>query len=216
MSRLHALIVDFGGVLTSPLQDSLAAWCRADGVDAADFRAVIREWLATPAGEDGVDNPVHALERGELPALEFQRTLAARLRTVDGAAVNPEGLLDRMFAGFAPAPAMVEAVRLAKSAGRSTALLSNSWGNDYPRQGWSELFDAVVISSEVNLRKPDADIYLLTAQRLGVGPEQCVFVDDLEPNVRGAEAVGMVGVHHVAAAQTLDRLEGLLGVPLRA
>jgi putative hydrolase of the HAD superfamily len=211
----RALIVDFGGVLTSPLQESMAAWCRGDGVDPAEFRAVIKQWLTTPAGEGGERNPVHALERGELPAPDFERALAARLRTADGRPLDPAGLLDRIFAGLTPAPEMVEAVRRAKAAGCSTALLSNSWGNQYPRDGWSELFDAVVISGEVQLRKPDPDIFALTALRLGLPPGQCVFVDDLESNVRGADAVGMVGVHHVTASRTLERLQGLLGVDLR-
>lgn len=215
MADLRALIVDWGGVLTSPLQDSMLSWCDADGIDYVAFRAVMRDWLGTSYGDDATVNPIHALERGEMEVPDFERELGTRLRTLDGRPVEVDGLLTRMFAGFGPLPAMIEAVRHAKRAGRSTALLSNSWGNDYPREGWSELFDVVVISGEVGMRKPEPEIFALTAQRLGLAPEQCVFVDDLMPNIRGAEAVGMVGVHHVTPQQTLDELETLLGIPLR-
>jgi len=183
---LRALVVDWGGVLTSPLGDAMRAWCAADGIDYGDLRRVINEW--NDADDEVGDNPVHALERGEIA---------------------------RMFAGFAPVPAMTSAVRAAKSAGFATALLSNSWGNLYEREGWNEMFDAVVISGEVGMRKPDAEIFRLTASRLAIEPEGCVFVDDLLPNIRGAQDVGMVGVHHVAAAQTVEQLEDLLGTALR-
>jgi putative hydrolase of the HAD superfamily len=213
VSELRALVVDWGGVLTSPLGDAMRAWCAADGIDYGELRQVIKEWNESD-GEVG-ENPVHALERGDLQPAEFERQLATRLAAVGGRAPDATGLIARMFAGFSLVPAMTDAVRAARSAGLATALLSNSWGNTYPREGWDELFDAVVISGEVRMRKPDAEIFRLTAARLAVEPDDCVFVDDLLSNVRGAEDVGMVGVHHVSAAQTVERLECLLGAVLR-
>jgi putative hydrolase of the HAD superfamily len=211
-----ALIVDYGGVLTAPLADTMAQWCAADGIDVAVFRRVMRDWLGPAYAGRGPGNPLHALERGELPAAEFEVELALRLRGVDGGAVAAAGLLERMFAGFETGEApMRTAVGRARSAGVLTGLLSNSWGLDYPRVGWDELFDVVVISGEVGLRKPEPEIYALAARRLGVDPGTCVFVDDLSPNVRGAEAAGMVGVHHVDAEQTLRELEALFGLTLR-
>jgi putative hydrolase of the HAD superfamily len=215
VGNLRALVVDWGGVLTSPLQDTMLSWCEADGIDYADFRATMKEWLGSSYGDDAAVNPVHALERGEIEVPEFERELARRLRTRDGEAVEAEGLLMRMFAGFDPQPAVAEAVRHAKAAGVSTGLLSNSWGNEYPREGWAEMFDAVVISGEVKLRKPDPEIFWLVAERLGVEPEECVFVDDLIANVEGARQVGMVGVHHVTPQQTIDELEALFGIRMR-
>jgi putative hydrolase of the HAD superfamily len=159
---------------------------------------------------------VHALERGEFAVPDFERELAARLRTHEGRPVEAEGLLARMFAGFEREPAMVGVVRRARSAGLRTALLSNSWGLDYPREGWDELFDAVVISGEVGMRKPEPRIYRHTAARLGVEPSECVFVDDLRPNVVGAVDVGMVGVHHITPDDTVLELEALFGIPLRS
>ena len=215
MTDLRALVVDYGGVLTSPLQDAMASWCEDDEVDVTLFRRVMREWLGTSYGEEAVTNPVHALERGEIAIPDFERELAKRLHTHDGRPVEPEGLLERMFAGFRHEAPMMAAVRTARRRGLKTALLSNSWGLDYPREQWAGAFDAVVISGEVGMRKPEPAIYLHAAKLLDVGPEQCVFVDDLAPNVRGAVAVGMVGVRHVSADESIRELETLFGVSLR-
>jgi putative hydrolase of the HAD superfamily len=214
VTELRALVVDYGGVLTSPLQDAMQSWCEDDEVDVALFRRVMREWLGTSYGEEATSNPVHALERGEIAIPEFERELAKRLHTHDGRPVEPEGLLERMFAGFRHEAPMMTAVRTARSRGVKTALLSNSWGLDYPREQWEGAFDAVVISGEVGMRKPEPAIYLHTAALLGLAPRQCVFVDDLGPNVRGAVEVGMVGVRHISPAETIRELETLFGISL--
>jgi epoxide hydrolase-like predicted phosphatase len=207
---LAALVVDYGGVLTTPLAETMAAWLRVEGVSPELFGNLMREWLA----EGVASNPAHELETGRLPAVEFERLLAQRLRQSDGTGPLADGLLARMFAGFRSAPGMFGVLRNARQHGLRTALLSNSWGGEYDRQGWDELFDAVVISGEVGLRKPDREIFVLTARRLGLHPRQCVFVDDLAVNVRGAAAAGMVGVHHTSLDATVEELEALFGVPL--
>lgn len=211
---LRGLITDWGGVLTSPLADSVAAWLAADRIDARGYRTVMRAWVAE-AYDGGGRGPVHGLEDGTLDPAEFERLLAAELRTVDGGPVAAEGLIKRMFATFAPVEQMYDALRAARAGDLATGLLSNSWGNDYPRELWGELFDAVVISSEVGLRKPDERIFRHAAAALGLDPAECVFVDDIEHNIRAAEAVGMVGVHHLTPEQTVTRLEELFRVPLR-
>lgn len=215
MSQLKALIVDYGGVLTSPLLDTTGTWLESDGIDPESFKDAMRDWLGLSYGTEAAESPVHALERGEVEVPDFERQLASQLRTVDGRPVEAEGLLTRMFAGFGREPAMIEALRHAKAAGLSTGLLSNSWGLGYPRDHWDELFDAVVISGEVGMRKPEARIFHLAAEKLELEPEACVFVDDLAPNVRGAAAVGMVGVHHITPQQTIEELEALFGITLR-
>ena len=94
-------------------------------------------------------------------------------------------------------------------------LVRNSWGaGRYDRSSFAELFDGIVISGEVGLNKPDAAIYELGAQRVGLPPEECVFVDDLRENCEGAEAVGMTAVLHRGADGTVPELERLLGVEL--
>jgi epoxide hydrolase-like predicted phosphatase len=206
---LRCLIVDYGGVLTTPIRETFGAWAAADGIDLAELNAAIKSLL----GAEAEPNPMHGLERGELSVREFERHLAARLRRADGGDVEAAGLLTRAFSAMSPS-GMVAVVRRAKGQGIRTGLLSNSWGLDYDRGGWDTLFDTVVISGEVGLRKPEPEIYRLAAERLGVGPQECVFVDDLAANVRGAVAAGMVGVHHTELAATVSELETLLGVAL--
>jgi epoxide hydrolase-like predicted phosphatase len=214
VSDLRALIVDYGGVLTSPLQDSMRSWCEDDEIDLSALRRVMREWLGASYGAEADANPMHALERGEIAIPDFERELARRLTTHDGRPVEPAGLLSRMFAGFQRQQPMFDVVRRARGHGLKTALLSNSWGMDYPRDEWDEIFDTVVISGEVGMRKPEPGIYHHTANRLGLAPKQCVFVDDLRPNVTGAAGVGMVGVTFVTAEQAIEELEQLFGLDL--
>jgi epoxide hydrolase-like predicted phosphatase len=212
MSRkLTALVVDYGGVLTSSLGDTMGAWMEADRIDPVRYRAVMREWLSDKADR----NIAQDLERGTIDAAEFERQFAQVLAREDGSIPDPDGLLRRMFAGFVTEEGMVGVVRRARAAGVKTALLSNSWGNTYDKEQLDELFDAAVISGEVGLRKPEPEIYRLTAERLGVPTQECVFVDDLAPNIRGAVAVGMVGVHHVDTETTRTELEALFDLQLR-
>jgi len=206
---LTTLIVDYGGVLTSSLADAMDTWCNADDIDPGLFTTVLREWLAG----NNEENPVHSLETGALAAADFERLLAERLHSKAGNPVAAQGLLRRMFGGFTFETEMAQVLRSARAHGLTTGLLSNSWGLDYPREQFGELFDDVVISGEVGMRKPDAEIFLLAARRLGVPPASCVFVDDLRPNVAGAVAVGMVGVHHHDASTTITELEALFGRP---
>jgi len=209
----RGLLVDWGGVLTSGLEPALRRWAELDGFDFDSYLAAVMKWLPSESVTAEL-NPVHALERGQLAVPDFERKLASMLVRDDGTPVPAEGLIERMFAHFEHQPAMSALVRRANERGIRTALLSNSWGNTYPRDTWDGMFDDIVISGEVGLRKPEPEIYRLTARRLGVQPAECVFVDDLPPNVRGAVAVGMVGVHHVDTETTRTELEALFDVPL--
>lgn len=213
-NRLRGLLVDWGGVLTPDLRDTAREWCEAEGVAYDHYVDVIRDWLGAEYAAEARTNPVHALERGEMEVAHFEEQLAARLRRTDGSPPPAVGLLDRMFACFTHEPEMTSVVRRARAAGLRTGLLSNSWGNEYPREQWAGMFDAVVISGEVGMRKPELGIFRLAAERVGLPPAQCVFVDDVPMNVRAAVSVGMVGVHHSSVASTVAELETLLGVPL--
>ncbi|HEX2051002.1 MAG TPA: HAD family phosphatase [Actinomycetota bacterium] len=210
MSRYDALVVDYGGVLTSPVQDAMVGFAAEIGVELQDF---VRVALAAYAG--GGDDLVVGFETGRVPEEQFARAFARRLSAIAPEPVAPEGLLRRMFARLDPDPAMEAAVRAARAAGLRTALLSNSWGAElYPRDGFGRLFDVVVISGEVGMRKPERAIFLLAAERLGVEPAACVFVDDTPEHLRGAQDVGMTTVLHRTPAQTIAELEALLGVAL--
>jgi putative hydrolase of the HAD superfamily len=216
---IKGLIVDWGGVLTGSKVDPFEEWALADDIDYPHYQGILAELLAGTTAIEGLphsfnSNPIHALERGEIANAEFERLLGERLRTNDGAPVKHEGMLARRFSQLRHAPDMNALVLRAHVMGIPTALLSNSWGNEYPRELWAGMFDAVLISGEVGLRKPEPEIYLLAAERLGLSPKDCVFVDDLKINVRGAVAVGMVGIHHQTYELTLLELESILGVSL--
>ena len=213
--ELRGIVTDWGGVLTSPILTTVQAWIEGDGIDWDSYRTVMRLWVSQAYGVDAGPNPIHALERGECSGAEFEQILAARLLRVDGETVVAEGLLRRMFAASVPVPGMYDTIRTLRAAGFSTALLSNSWGCDeYPRADFPGLFDTVVLSGEVGMRKPEKEIFFHAAATLGLAPAECVFIDDMEANVAAAQACGMTGVLHTETATTARALQDLLGVPL--
>jgi putative hydrolase of the HAD superfamily len=199
-----ALLIDWGGVLTTNLFASFHAHCLAAGIDP---QMMVGRFKSDPRARE----LLIALEKGELDERDFETRFARLLE------VGPEGLIDGLFAGVEPDEAMVSAVRAARAAGVRTALVSNSWGvHRYPRELFDELFDGVVISGEEGIRKPSRRMYELGAQRAGVAPELCVYVDDLPFNLTPAEQLGMATVHHTSAESTIPELERLLGIALGA
>lgn len=199
---LRALLVDFGGVLTTNVFESFREFCEREGVDPDAVRRLFRE-------DPDALALLRRLERGEVGEDAFSAAFAPML------GVEPAGLVDRLFAGMRPDDAMLEAVRGARAAGVRTGLVSNSWGaGRYDRDAFPELFDAVVISGEVGLNKPEPEIFRLAAERVDARAEECVFVDDLRENCEGAEAVGMTAVLHRGSEGTLPELKRLLGTSL--
>jgi putative hydrolase of the HAD superfamily len=211
----RAVITDWGGVLTTPILATVQAWIEADGIDWDSYVAVMRSWVSQAYGSGGEMNPIHALERGECTSAYFEQMLAGRLLRVDGEAVVAEGLLRRMFAASLPVPGMYDAIRALRAAGLRTALLSNSWGCDeYPRADFPGLFDVVVLSGEVGMRKPEEAIFRHATRELGLDPAECVFIDDMKANVAAAAAYGMTGVLHTETAATVAALQDLFGISL--
>ena len=199
--RLRGLLVDFGGVLTTNVFASFRAFCEAEGLDPNAVKALFRE-----RGEGLA--LLRQLEKGELEVDEFSQRFAPVLGVS-----NADGLVDRLFAGVAPDERMIGAVRAVHDSGIPTGLISNSWGGTtYDTALIQELFDGVVISGEVGLHKPDPAIFRLGAERIGVPPEACLFIDDLRENCEGAEAVGMTAILHRGADSSLPELERLLGI----
>ena len=210
---LRGLLVDWGGVLTSGLEDALGRWAELDGLDFEAYYRAMVDWLAASPVEAEV-NPIHALERGQIAVPDFERKLASMLVRKDGGPVQAEGLIERMFAHFEHQPQMSALIRRARGHGIKTALLSNSWGNSSPRDTWDGMFDDIVISGEVQLRKPEPEIYQLAAQRLALRPTECVFVDDMEVNVIAARELGITGIVHTSYDETRRELEALFGIDL--
>jgi putative hydrolase of the HAD superfamily len=201
---LKGLLVDYGGVLTTNVFDSFREFCVAEGLEPDAIMQLLRE-------DPRAIVLVRGLETGNLSEEEFGERFG-KLLGLDECV----GLVDRMFGGMPPDEEMLAALRKARKAGIRTGLVSNSMGvGRYDRATFPDLFDGVVISGEVGMHKPQPEIFLLGAERAGVEPEECVFVDDLRQNCEGAEAVGMTAILHRGADRTLPELERLLGVELR-
>jgi putative hydrolase of the HAD superfamily len=206
------VITDWGGVMTNPIIETVTAWLQAEAIDHVSYRTVMRAWVTQAYDPAAAANPICALETGTCTEAEFEVLLAKELIRLDGGVVPAEGLLARMFAAGTHDEAMHDLIRAARQAGLRTGLLSNSWGAFYPTHLFPELFDAVVISAEVGMRKPESRIFQLAIEQIGLRPEECVFIDDIEENIVAAEAVGMVGVLHRTAGETSARLTELLGI----
>jgi epoxide hydrolase-like predicted phosphatase len=203
---MRGLIVDWGGVLTMPIHTAISSWLEVTGVDRDHYGAVVRRWVEPPPGEV---SPVHRLERGEIAVEEFEHLLSAALAQ-EGSPVEAAGLIGQMFADLAIyEDSMTSLVTRAHAAGVRTALLSNSWGNEYDRSEWHEMFDAVVISGEVGMRKPEPEIFELALDRIGLPAAECVFVDDVAPNIAAAAEAGLVGIVHRTFEETARELEAL-------
>lgn len=205
--HIDAILFDYGGVLTTPVKNSIDSWLTADSIVPESFSQVLRAWMSRSAA---TGTPVHRLEIGELSIPDFEALLAAELRTVDGTAVVPEGILGRLFAKMQPDPVMFAVVEELRATGLTVGLLSNSWGNTYPRARINALLDPVVISAEVGLRKPDPAIFELALDRVGVPADRVLFIDDAEPNVLGARASGLQALLHVDHLSTRAALAELL------
>jgi putative hydrolase of the HAD superfamily len=198
----EALLVDWGGVLTTNLFVSFHAYCARAGID---FEELGRRFLA----DQEFRELLIGLETGKITEAQFEPRLAELL------GVGPEGLIDGLLAGVDPDLAMIDAVRRARGAGVRTVLVSNSWGvHRYPRDLFDEIFDGLVISGEVGFRKPAPAMYELGAKLAGVAPDRCVYVDDLEHNLPPARELGMATIHHTDATSTIAALKRLLDVSL--
>ena len=201
-------------MLTSSVGDSFKAFCDREGIDHEVLKTLVSSAYGVGTEPDAL---VSMMETGRIEQGEFERRMGALLSEGLDHPIETEGLLSRMLADLHFDMPMVEAVRDIRRAGVPTALLSNSWGVEYyPRDLLGELFDQVVISGEVGLRKPDRAVFLLVAERLGLPPHRCVFVDDTRGNVEAAEAVGMRGIVHEQAEVTIGELRRLLDVRIEA
>ena len=206
--RMRAVISDFGGVLTSPLFQSFAAWQRESGLSFE----TLGNAMSRAAGRSGI-HPLYELEKGTITESEFLRMLEEEL----GPGTSLSGMRDVYFEHLHPNRPMIEFMRDLRGRGLRMALLTNNvrewephWRAKLPEI--DEIFEVVVDSAFVGMRKPEREIYELTLERLGDGiePGECVFVDDVDVNCDAAAALGMRAVHFVEAEQAIAEVEAIL------
>jgi putative hydrolase of the HAD superfamily len=188
---IDAALFDFGGVLVR--EGSVNDFARM--APHADPEVVLHH--AIGAYHEDADHPWHRVERGELEMAEWYALTVAALAEAGIEVPPPSGGASSVL--FTPNEPVVDAVRAVRDAGGKTAVvtnnvreLSDTWRPVLPLD---ELFDTVVDSCEVGLRKPNPEIYRLACERLGVAPARAVLLDDIESNLRGAEAAGLRGIH---------------------
>ncbi len=209
---IDAVLFDFGGVFTPSPFDVVEVFATERGHDPAQ----LLEITFGPYHED-TNHPWHRLERGEVDLLSTREAIGT-LAAQAGIELDFFDVLRAMASGPGPfvREAMVARTRSIRQTGRKTALVTNnaaefgpSWRPLLPLE---ELFDAVVDSSDVGLRKPDPRIYHLALERLGgVAPDRAVFLDDFEGNVRAARDLGMAGIVVADPDEAIARLDSLLG-----
>ena len=205
MSERSALLVDFGGVLTTSVHDAFRAF---SSQVSGDPELVLR--LLSRDAESSrllVEN-----ECGRLDDESFEHGFAARL-AAHGVRVSARGLLKRMHSGFSADREMCGTLAALRAGGMPVALVTNSFGSGcYDGFDLPALADVVVISSDVGVRKPSRRIYAIACERLGVAPATCVLVDDIKHNLDGAARLGIAGVLHTSAKRTVHGLDQRFGI----
>jgi putative hydrolase of the HAD superfamily len=197
-------------VLTTPLHHSFAAFQQHSGIPTA----TLGEAMMAIAARDGA-NPLFELEVGRLTEREFLATLGAELGDRLGREVDMSGFAEQYFAHLDPNELLISYMReLRDQRGLRMALLTNNVREWEPR--WramlpvDEIFELVVDSAFVGMRKPDPEIYELTLERLGVGGDRCVFIDDFPHNCDAARVLGITAVHFVSNEQAIPEIEAAL------
>jgi epoxide hydrolase-like predicted phosphatase len=202
---IRAVVSDFGGVLTTPLLQSFLAYQRESGIAMEDLGKAMARVMA----DDGGRHPLFELEKGQMTEADF-------LGRIGDALGRPlESFRETYFAHLEPNEPMIELMRELRGGGLRMALLTNNvreweplWRAKLPDV--DEIFEVIVDSAFVGMRKPEPEIYTLTLERLGVQAADCVFVDDVEVNCDAARELGMTAVHFRDNDQAIAELEALL------
>ena len=214
---ITTIISDFGGVLTTPLLRSFAAFQDQTGI-APESLGVAMQRIAEREGA----HPLFELEKGNLTEDEFLAGLAVELEADLGHRPELHRFREVYFDALDPNEPMVELMRALRGRGYRMALLTNNvreweplWRSLLPVD---EIFELIVDSAFVGMRKPEPGIYALTLERLGgPAPAECLFVDDVEVNVEAARALGLAAVHFRDNEQAIPEIEAALdgGAPTR-
>lgn len=206
---LRAIVCDFGGVLTTPLFAAFAAFQDEVGISPENLGKAMRIHLA-----EGEDLPLFKLERGEISEDEFIAGLEDGLEAILGHRPHLHHFRQKFWGALHPNEEMIALMRELKASGLKMAMLTNNvreweplWRSMLPVD---EIFEEIVDSAFVGCRKPEARIYELTLERIGLPAEACLFIDDLQPNIEGAEAAGMRAVHFRDNAQAIAEIRAAL------
>jgi putative hydrolase of the HAD superfamily len=208
-SPVKAVISDFGGVLTTPLMSFFARFQDDAGVPIE----ALGKAMARIAQEQGF-HPLYELEKGKLSEQRFVELLDGAVSAELHREVHLHGLAEAYWRDLGTNDAMVAYLRGLHARGYRLALLTNNVREWEPR--WrpmvplDELFEVVVDSAYVGMRKPDAEIYELTLQRLGLPAAACVFVDDIEVNCTTASELGMRAVWFRDTDQAIAEIDAAL------
>jgi putative hydrolase of the HAD superfamily len=209
MSRIEAIVSDFGGVLTSPLLDSFAAFQNSSGISVE----ALGEAMGAIWERDG-SHPLFELETGRMTESAFLSDLGAELAVRTGNDVTLHGFGERYFEHLHPNEPLIEYMRTLRGRGYRMAICTNNvreweplWRAMLPVD---EIFHVVVDSGFVGMRKPEPQIYELTLRRLGVQPDQALLVDDIELNCDGATELGMRAVWFRSTDQAIAEIESAL------
>ncbi|HEY3772535.1 MAG TPA: HAD family phosphatase [Solirubrobacteraceae bacterium] len=209
MTNARAVISDFGGVLTTPLAAAFQRFSEGSGVTLEEL-GVAMAAVGAVRGE----NPLFTLETGAISEAEFMAALSEQLTRVRGHEVSLAGFGEALFSGLAPNHEFVAFMRVLRARGHAMAICTNNvreWSARWQAMiPVAELFDVVIDSSELGVRKPDPRIYQATLSALGVAPESAVFIDDLQINCDAAAALGMRAVWFQQTAQAIADVEAAL------
>ena len=213
MAPIRAVISDFGGVLTTPLLGSFAAFQDETGISASSLGTAMQR-IAEREGE----HPLFELERGRITETDFLAALRVELAVELGHEPELHRFREIYFDALQPNQPMVDAMRDLKVRGYRMALLTNNvreweplWRGMLPVD---EIFEVIVDSAFVGMRKPEPEIYDLAVERIGdgIGASECLFVDDVEVNVEAARELGMTAVHFRSAGQAIPEIQAALVV----
>jgi putative hydrolase of the HAD superfamily len=208
---IRAVISDFGGVLTTPLLNSFMAFQDQTGISGE----VLGRGMARIADRDGA-HPLFELEMGKLTEADFLARLSDELAVDLGHRPEMHRFKEIYFEALEPNEPMIDLMRNLRGRGLRMALLTNNvreweplWRSMLPVD---EIFELVVDSAFVGMRKPDPAIYRLCVERLGDGiaPIDCLFVDDVEVNVAAARDLGMTAIHYRDNGQAIPEVEAAL------
>ena len=209
MPEIKAIISDFGGVLTTPLLEAFLSLQDEIGVSPEHFGAALR----TVTDESG-ENPLYKMERGELSEEAFLAELSRGLEPLLDHTPHLHRFRELFIGGLQANIEMIELMRELKARGLRMAMLTNNvreweamWRAMLPVD---EIFETVVDSAFVGCRKPEARIYEITLERLGLRAESCLFIDDILVNVEGAEALGLNAVQFRDNEQAIAEIRAAL------